>query len=53
MLFANELLNYLVKYLALGVIAVVGVLCGAKAKKNKLAKLETEGAKAEAADSEE
>lgn len=53
MLFANELLNYLIKYVVLGVIAIIGVLCGVKAKKNKLAKLENEGAQAETADSEE
>lgn len=38
MLFVDELLTYLIKFIALGVIAVAGVLCGAKFKKNKLAK---------------
>ncbi len=37
-LLAGEFLTYLFKYIILGVIAVAGVLCGAKYKKNKLAK---------------
>ena len=38
MLFVNEFVTYLIKFVALLVIAVVGVICGAKFKKNKLAK---------------
>lgn len=38
MLFANEFLTYLIKFVVLLAIAVVGVICGAKFKKNKLAK---------------
>lgn len=38
MLFLNELITYLIKFIALGIIAVLGVMCGAKYKKNKLAK---------------
>ncbi len=38
MLFLNELGTYLIKFIVLGVIAVLGVMCGAKYKKNKLAK---------------
>lgn len=37
-LFAGELLTYLFKFIVLGAIAVAGVLCGAKYKKNKIAK---------------
>lgn len=37
-LLAGEFLTYIFKYIVLGVIAVAGVLCGAKYKKNKLAK---------------
>ena len=38
MLFVDELLTYLIKFIALGAIAVIGVICSAKFKKNKLAK---------------
>lgn len=38
MAFVSELLTYLFKFIVLGAIAVAGVLCGARAKKNKLAK---------------
>ena len=34
----NEFLQYLIKFIALGGIAVVGVICGAHYKKNKLVK---------------
>jgi len=37
MLFLNELGTYLIKFIVLGIIAVAGVMCGAKYKKNKLA----------------
>ncbi|MGN0153720.1 MAG: hypothetical protein ACI4A3_04675 [Lachnospiraceae bacterium] len=37
-LLAGEFLTYLLKFIALGVIAVAGVLCGTKYKKNKIAK---------------
>lgn len=37
-LLAGEFLTYIFKYIILGAIAVAGVLCGAKYKKNKLAK---------------
>lgn len=37
-LLAGEFLTYLFKYIVLGVIAIAGVLCGVKYKKNKLAK---------------
>lgn len=33
----NEFVQYLIKFIVLGAIAVVGVICGAKYKKNKLA----------------
>lgn len=49
-LLASEFLTYIFKYIVLGVIAVAGVLCGAKYKKNKLAK---EAADEEAAQTEE
>ncbi|MDE6435082.1 MAG: hypothetical protein K2L07_12735 [Lachnospiraceae bacterium] len=38
MLFLNEFVTYLIKYVVLGIIAVLGVMLGAKYKKNKLAK---------------
>lgn len=38
MLFLNEFVTYLIKYVVLGVIAVFGVMFGARYKKNKLAK---------------
>ena len=41
MLFMNELLTYLFKFIVLGVVAVAGVLCGIKIKKNKIAKSES------------
>lgn len=41
MAFAGEFLTYLFKYIVLGVIAIAGVLCGAKLKKNKLEKEES------------
>ena len=34
----NEFLMYLIKFAALGLIACLGVICGIKHKKNKLAK---------------
>lgn len=37
-LLAGEFLTYLLKFIALGVIAVAGVLCGTKYKKNKITK---------------
>ena len=37
-LLAGEFLTYLFKYIVLGVIAIAGVLCGVKYKKNKLEK---------------
>lgn len=36
-LLAGELLTYVFKYIVLGAIAIIGVVCGAKYKKNKLA----------------
>ncbi|MCM1158915.1 MAG: hypothetical protein NC300_11080 [Bacteroidales bacterium] len=47
-LLAGEFLTYLFKYIILGVIAVAGVLCGAKFKKNKLAKKAEENTQADA-----
>ncbi|MGN0438984.1 MAG: hypothetical protein ACI4F4_10710 [Lachnospiraceae bacterium] len=38
MAFISELLTYLFKFIILGAVAVAGVLCGAKMKKNKNAK---------------
>ena len=38
MAFLSELLTYLFKFIVLGVITIAGVMCGAKMKKNKLAK---------------
>lgn len=38
MAFVNELLTYLFKFIILGAVAVAGVLCGARIKKNKLSK---------------
>ncbi|MDD6071499.1 MAG: hypothetical protein PUC12_11925 [Clostridiales bacterium] len=38
MLFMKEFVTYLIKFVALGVIAVAGILLGVKTKKNKLAK---------------
>lgn len=37
-LLAGEFLTYLFKYIVLGAIAIVGIICGAKYKKNKIAK---------------
>ncbi|MCM1180069.1 MAG: hypothetical protein NC347_07420 [Clostridium sp.] len=37
MLFLQELVTYLIKFVVLGAIAVAGVMFGAKYKKNKLA----------------
>jgi hypothetical protein len=37
MLLLSELVEYLIKFVVLGVIAWAGVMCGAKYKKNKLA----------------
>lgn len=34
----NEFIQYVIKFVILGAIAIVGVICGAKYKKNKLAK---------------
>lgn len=34
----NEFIQYLIKFIVLGAIAVAGAMCGAKYKKNKLAK---------------
>lgn len=38
MLFMKEFVTYLIKFVALGVIATAGILVGVKTKKNKLAK---------------
>lgn len=38
MLFLNELLTYLFKYIVLGIVAIAAVFCGAKYKRNKLKK---------------
>lgn len=48
MAFVSELLTYLIKFIALGIIAVIGVFCGIKLKKNKNAKLEMEKSNEEA-----
>ncbi len=40
MAFVSELLTYLFKFIVLGIIAVIGVICGAKIRKNKSAKTE-------------
>lgn len=34
----NELVMYIIKYVALGLIAFAGIMCGIKYKKDKLAK---------------
>lgn len=38
MAFAGELLTYLFKFIILGAVTIVAVICGAKYKKSKLAK---------------
>ncbi len=38
MLLVSEFLEYVFKFIVLGVVAFCGVLCGSKIKKNKLAK---------------
>lgn len=38
MLLLNEFVMYLIKFVALGLIAFAGIMCGIKYKKNKLAK---------------
>ncbi|MCM1498623.1 MAG: hypothetical protein NC124_09175 [Clostridium sp.] len=38
MALVNELLTYLFKFIVLFVIAIAGGICGAKIKKNKIAK---------------
>lgn len=42
MAFVGELLTYLFKFIILGGVTVAAVLCGAKYKKNKLAKAATQ-----------
>ena len=42
MAFVSELLTYLFKFIVLGIIAVAGVMCGAKIKKNKASKEDAE-----------
>ena len=37
-LFVKEFLTYLIKFVAVGVFAVAGIMVGVKTKKNKLAK---------------
>lgn len=37
-LLVNEFLQYLIKFVVFGAIAIIGVICGVKYKKNKLAK---------------
>ncbi len=38
----NEFLTYLVKYIILLFVAVAGVCCGSRYKKNKIAKAQSE-----------
>ncbi|MDO5156351.1 MAG: hypothetical protein Q4D51_10345 [Eubacteriales bacterium] len=45
MLFAKELFIYVFKYVVLGVVAICGVVVGAKYKKNKIEKNQTENDK--------
>ena len=47
MAFIGELLTYLFKFLILGGVTIAAVLCGAKYKKNKLAKAAAEADNAE------
>ena len=50
MAFLSELLTYLFKFIVLGVVTIVAVLCGAKYKKSKIAKA---AAEADASNTEE
>lgn len=49
MFLLNEFVEYVIKFICLGGIAIAGVLCGVKYKKNKIAKENTaiEDSKAE------
>ncbi len=42
MLIVSELVSYLIKYIVFIAIAVVGILCGARYKKNKTAQAEND-----------
>lgn len=55
MAFVGELLTYLFKFIILGGVTIVAVLCGAKYKKNKLAKaaVDAENADTDAKDNTE
>ena len=53
MAFLNELLTYLFKFIILGGVAIVAVLCGAKYKKNKSAKAAEEAESAEVDNTDE
>ena len=44
MAFLSELFTYIFKFIILAAIAVAGIMLGAKHKKNKLAKAESESA---------
>lgn len=50
MAFLGELLTYLFKFIVLGAVTIAAVLCGAKYKKNKIAKA---AAEASTSDTEE
>ena len=52
MAFLSELLTYLFKFFVLGGVTIAAVLCGAKYKKNKLAKAAAEEKTANTEDTE-